>query len=148
MADQKAQMRAERDKSSTSKMHPARDSSLLAMLCALLLLHLEIRPQDFGPSGANLTFESYLPRALAQMSNSKAPLIYKVTSGPLIPAFASERAAGGCKCRNRTTSKTTYKNPDKRAALQHARSAMWRFRVDRSAQAVHRLRGEAASRFA
>src|SRR5271165_5331990 len=45
-----------------------------------------------APSGANLTFESHLPRTLAQMSNSKAPLIYRVTSGPLIPTFAGERA--------------------------------------------------------
>ena len=33
-------------------------------------------------SGANLTFEARLPRVRAQMSNSKAPLDHKVTSGP------------------------------------------------------------------
>jgi hypothetical protein len=39
-------------------------------------------------SWSELTFEPCPQRTLAQMSNSKAPLIQKVARGPLIPAFA------------------------------------------------------------
>jgi hypothetical protein len=55
--------------------------------------------------GMNLTFESRLARELAlKCQIQKLHSTHKIARGPLIPAFALERAASGGKCRNRTTS--------------------------------------------
>src|SRR6516165_7887 len=55
-------------------------------------------------SGANLTFERELVAAGTQMSNSKSQGLIKLLVILMIPAFALDRAASGCKCRNRGAS--------------------------------------------
>ena len=59
-----------------------------------------------SPSGANLTFETLIAdRLVLKCQIESSTRINKLLVVPLIPTFACERAAAGCKYRNRTTSR-------------------------------------------